>query len=301
MVTPINLSDDLRMGATGATAAWMNGVQVWPPGCFIDRGVIPVTGYTVWPWFTFSPDGTSIYFAGDNTIEEFTYPGFSPLGTYATAGAGYSVMSLGTQSNGDINWWETNFAGSWRLREGPGAILRTNTTGNYYGLCVSPYDDDIYTVHMDAAGDLILYRGYGLFAVSSAPAQDPDSSSTTQVPIIGTLDGGIWVGGGNGNVGRYDIPTHAQHYSPDNDDPGGGAYQDAPVVVSLMPRPDDTVSVVAWNEDGKKLTWADPPITIADKDCLDGFVGGASGYTPDLTVVAFWDGNDDHLYQLVGS
>lgn len=30
MSLPINDSDDLRIGAAGATSAWMNGVQVWP-------------------------------------------------------------------------------------------------------------------------------------------------------------------------------------------------------------------------------------------------------------------------------
>lgn len=31
MTTPINLADDLRIGAAGASKAFLNGVQVWPP------------------------------------------------------------------------------------------------------------------------------------------------------------------------------------------------------------------------------------------------------------------------------
>lgn len=294
-------------GYSGGTSRLARPVQRLPEpdirpserGCLLDRGLIPATGYIVWPYFTFSPDGTSIYISDGDGILEYTYTGLSLVGTYATSLSGQSVSTMGTKASGDVVWFETNFSGNWTLRQA-GSTLTTET-GDWWSVCVSPYDDEIYAVKLEGL-ELSLWRldGSTFTLISAAPAGDVDFSST-RIQIVGTLDGGLWVTGGNGSVGRFDIPTTLVRTSPGNDEPGGGAYPDGSTTISLLPRPDGTVDVVAMGGAGRALTW-DPDalaITVADHDCLDGYVGGASGYTPDLSVVAFWDGNDEHLYELV--
>jgi hypothetical protein len=271
--------------------------------CVIDRGQIPALTYTTWPYFTFDADGTTIYFTDGATLESFGYPVFAAGSTYRTAEAGYSVESLGMLPSGDLIWWETNWTGTWKLRTGPsGTLVLTAPAGyNQWVLVVSPYDGEVYTVSEEtgADGDLHLWRvdGGSLTSVHPTPAQDLDSDFDV-IGLAATADGGIWVGGGNGQVGRFDIPTGFVHTSPDNDDPGGGVYPDGASSLALMPRPDGTVWVVAQGGAGKVLTWTGTAIVIADQDCVDGYVGGASGWTADLSVVAFWDGNDDHLWEI---
>lgn len=277
---PINASDDLRIGADGATSAWLNGVQVWPPvppACSFDL----VGSLDDGPLgAALSHDGSTLYVGASDGVYTYTFPGL--IGPTLLESTNPVIpYSLAVDTAGSVYWWEDVSDPPLKKRTAGGTVTTlftdTASTDFDYGMIWLPFDSMLWTHHLGELWEIDPGTG-------SRTVHVTDGDAATAVRPAPTAAGGLFW------PAPVITPTVVRYFDTTDD-----SITDSATFASLPFNEFLPVGTEVWYPRSGTGYRIGPALTEAASPCADGLPFFIFLYVNGFSTVAYIDGADVYL------